>query len=377
MKVLYIIHGGIPYGSNIALLNLLENLIGKGIEPLVIYSKNGLFCQWLQVRNIKMAKIKFGFCIYPSVHTVADTLLFIPRLVKRSYFNRRALVSLKSVVREFQPDIIHTNLGPIDLGFKISQRLGIPHVWHIREYQTLDFSMRPFPSLSTFRSRLRRSDSVISITQGIFDYFAMGNNATVINDGVLPMDYQRFNENKEKFFLFVGKLRESKGIRILIETFISFSKVNNTHNLLIAGDGDARYVSFLKDIVKEAGINDRIQFLGYREDRLYLMARASALVVPSVFEGFGFITVEAIFNGCLVIGNSSGGTREILKQSEGLGLLFSNSAELLKHLIDVSGKAPHSYFPMIRRAQKVARQKYSIEKSASLVFNEYNRLIMK
>jgi glycosyltransferase involved in cell wall biosynthesis len=38
------------------------------------------------------------------------------------------------------------------------------------------------------------------------------------------------------------------------------------------------------------------------------MAHATALIVSSYHEGFGFITVEAMFNGCLVIGNNKGGT---------------------------------------------------------------------
>ena len=40
------------------------------------------------------------------------------------------------------------------------------------------------------------------------------------------------------------------------------------------------------------------------------MSKALALFVPSSFEGFGFITVEAMFCGCLVIGRNTGGTKE-------------------------------------------------------------------
>jgi len=49
-----------------------------------------------------------------------------------------------------------------------------------------------------------------------------------------------------------------------------------------------------------------------RDDVYAIMSRATALIVPSHFEGFGRITAEAMFNGCLVAGYNSAGTREIL-----------------------------------------------------------------
>ena len=55
---------------------------------------------------------------------------------------------------------------------------------------------------------------------------------------------------------------------------------------------------------------DNVKFLGIRKDIYSLMKNAMALVVSSPSEGFGFITVEAMLNGCLVIGRNTAGTKE-------------------------------------------------------------------
>lgn len=57
-------------------------------------------------------------------------------------------------------------------------------------------------------------------------------------------------------------------------------------------------------------IASQVVFLGMRKDIYSLMKDAMALIVPSYWEGFGFITTEAMFNGCLVIGRNTSGTKE-------------------------------------------------------------------
>ena len=65
--------------------------------------------------------------------------------------------------------------------------------------------------------------------------------------------------------------------------------------------------------MSKANASNNLSYLGFRKDVYNLMANATALIVASKCEGFGLITIEAIFNGCFVIGNNSGVTKEILE----------------------------------------------------------------
>jgi len=80
--------------------------------------------------------------------------MFVPRLCRMLLFNLFAESRLLRYIRAINPNIIHSNVGPVHIGCHIARKLYVPHVWHLREYQTPDFNMRPFPSTRWFMKTL-------------------------------------------------------------------------------------------------------------------------------------------------------------------------------------------------------------------------------
>jgi glycosyltransferase involved in cell wall biosynthesis len=291
--------------------------------------------------------------------------------------NTLAQKKLGKVIKKFKPDIIHTNVGPVHIGYNIAKKMGIPHVWHIREYQNLDFNMHFFPTKKSFTRKLNSKFNYnIVITKGLFSYFDMQTNAKVIYDGI-DCSNRILHGNKQKYFLFVGRLEGNKGIHDVINAFISFAKDNRStgYKLLIAGDGKIPYVNKLHKIVKKANLTDRISFFGYRNDVYILMQSATALIVASKCEGFGLITIEAIMNGCLVIGKNAGGTKEIL-ENDNIGILYSSHEELVAAMLAVVTNGIKSYHQIIKKAQQIASVSYTKERNCREVFNVYKRVLM-
>lgn len=375
-KVLYLINHSVPYGANKALINILDEVMPLGVKPFVIMAFDGAMCAELEKRNIKYRIIEHYFSIYPSSCSVRDVFLFFSRLFRTFWVNFHAEKKISKIVKEIKPDVIHTNIGPDHIGFHVACKLHIPHIWHIREYQDLDFNMHTLFSKNGFIKKLQNAENYsIAITKGIFDYFSMTDkNARIIYDGVMKTNEVRFETVKDKYFLFVGRLEEAKGIKNLLEAFIEFCKYDESYDLRIAGTGRLNYTQDLHQIIDDAKLASRIHFLGFREDVYDLMAKATALVVPSRHEGFGFITVEAMFNGCLVIGNDSAGTREILEK-ENLGLLYTGHNELVAAMKIVALNGIESYYPMMRDAQNRAVVLYSQEKNASLIYELYSEIL--
>ena len=133
-------------------------------------------------------------------------------------------------------------------------------------------------------------------------------------------------------------------------------------------------------MVTEAGIDSRVDWLGTRSDVYDLMAHALAEIVPSHFEGFGFITAEAMFNGCLVIGRNIGGTKEqfdngVELTGEEIGIRFEKDQELPAILHSIVQKGIKHYEPMILRAQQVVQQLYTSERNAELIYQFYQYII--
>ncbi|KIP87245.1 hypothetical protein SN15_02675 [Stenotrophomonas maltophilia] len=377
MKVLYIVEGPAPYGANRSLLSLIDYGLSRGIEPLVVGSRRGPFSEWIEARGIPFRAIGHRFSIYPRAHTLLRKLFFLPIFIGFRIINLIALFRLASICRKFKPDVIHTNIGPVSLGHLASKMLGIAHIWHLREYQDLDFGMKFFPSKPYFQRLIASSTHVICVTDAIAEHFGRPGNATVINNGVAPRDAAVLKLPKSDHFLFVGRLEPAKQASKVIRAYIEYAKTSeHPLRLLLAGDGDTNYINSLKELASRVPSGACIEFLGFRNDTSTLMQGARALIVASDNEGFGRITAEAMFNGCLVIGKASGGTADILDadQPRPLGLLFDTQSELSLRLSESAEMDLAEYEFRVLKAQQKAMAYYSTELYGKKILEIYASL---
>ena len=122
----------------------------------------------------------------------------------------------------------------------------------------------------------------------------------------------------EFVFACVGRLHPSKGHKYLIEAVAHLRETHPFIRILIVGDGPLQ-----KELIEEAqarGLGEQIYFLGYRDDVYRILAAGNALVQPSVFEGFGLASAEAMACGLPVISTNLPSIAEVV-QHEKTGLL--------------------------------------------------------
>jgi|LSQX01.2.fsa_nt_gb glycosyltransferase involved in cell wall biosynthesis len=387
MKLLYISHSSEIQGSGRALLNIIQEMIQKGIQVKVIIPKaSGEFFEEINKLNIEYSVQPVVSWIWPRLKTFRDYLLFpyrFVRLITKSLFFYN---SLSKKVKSYQPDIIHTNVGVVHIGHFVAKKLNIPHVWHNREYQDLDFGWKPFPSKRSFFKKLHDlNNHPIEITKGVYNHHNMelNENATIIYDGVFDGTIVNSIElNKSKYFLFVGSISEGKGTTEAVNAFISISKQFPDYELWIAGGGSKSIIDELKSKIIIAGCSEKVHFLGYRKDIYKLMSKATALIVPSRFEGFGFITAEAMYNGCLVIGKNNAGTKEqfdngLNLSGEEIGIRYNTTEELISIMQNLCGKGIEAYHKTIELAQKTVIELYSTQKNANEIYNYYKKILNK
>lgn len=387
MRVLFVTSSTILHGgASKAFMQMLMGLISMGVKPLVIFpDKNGLY-QLLQAKNINCIALNYRMSVYPWSKSLKDRLLFIPRLFGRIIVNNIATIQLISIIKHFKPDIIHTNVSVMAIGYYAARLLKIPHVWHIREYGDLDFKLYYYPTSKVQRNRYKRNYSyTICITKDVQKHHQLEHtkSSKVIYDGVLSFSEQVYMKNKKPYLLFAGRLEQAKGIMPLIDAYAQYCKQHLFPlPLYLAGSGTPEYTQLIKDKIQDYEIEDKIKLLGMRNDILSLYKEAKTLIVPSLSEGFGFITAEAMFSGCLVIGNDIAGTKEQFDNGleltgKEIALRYTTQEQLVQHLINVTNELTEHYEQMILRGQQVAIQLYSSEQHTQSVFKFYKEIISR
>ena len=106
----------------------------------------------------------------------------------------------------------------------------------------------------------------------------------------------------------VGRFALQKNHRFLIETFAALTAILPTAQLVLVGEGE-----LLDDtlaLVDKLGLEDRVHYLGTRQDVPALMQAFDLLLLPSFFEGLPVVGVEAQAAGLPVV-TSTGVTREL------------------------------------------------------------------
>lgn len=383
MKIIYVLHTTDSFtGATKAFIALLSGLVKLGVKPLVIVPDSNGLCDELIRMNVPFKVLSYKMAVYPPCKTVKNKLFFLPMLVKRILWNAYSACKLTRIAKNFAADIIHTNVSVINIGYKVTRRLNIPHIWHIREYGVLDFHYYYYCTRSMHLRKYHQPNSYqVCITKDIMRYNGLDGSycARVIYDGVLPHAAVRFTSDKKPYFLFAGRLEENKGIKDAILAFAYFLKVNpsSSFRLKIAGDTtNVSYRQMLEKLVYDNGVSGRVDFLGMRSDIYDLMYEAYALLVPSYSEGFGFITAEAMFNGCLVIGRDTGGTKEQFGNGfeltgKEIALRFNTTEEMAERMSVVVTEGIESYFSMIYCSQSVVSDLYSLEKYVDSVYSFY------
>lgn len=382
MRILYISNSTSGGGAPTSLSNLLSSLDKKHEIAVVMPSKKGMLYDMTQKLGIKTyAEQAYCLDVWPKV---INPIKLVKRLYSL-YLNQTKIRSyIGEILDDFRPDIVHTNVGPLAIAVQECTKRGIPHVWHMREYQDKDFGMRFFPSKAAFRKMIHQDGNYnLAITQDIFRHWNLREGLDeVIYNGIRRSEEAVVPYVSDKpYFLYAARIEPSKGLMTLLKAYRLYIKNGGTSRLLVVGKPCGLYSIFCKAYVRLAGLSDSVRFAGYRPDVYSLMAGAEAFVMTSLSEGFGLTTAEAMLNRCLVIARNTAGSKEQLDRGFELtgyeiGLRFYDFVQLAAYLHDVESKRNASTFESMKiNAFRTVDELYTVEGYASKVEEFYNKVL--
>ena len=157
---------------------------------------------------------------------------------------------------------------------------------------------------------------------------------TVIWNGIDPDDLQphpgpelkrlraQFAAPDEKLVLLIGRLVYEKGFQLALEAMPTVIERHPETRFLVAGSGT--HEQELRRQAEELVLMENGTFLGWMgDDVLHSLYRiADVCVVPSIYEPFGLVALEAMASGCPCIVADTGGLREVVPHEEA-GLRFT------------------------------------------------------
>jgi D-inositol-3-phosphate glycosyltransferase len=253
------------------------------------------------------------------------------------------------------------------------------------------------------RQVMRAADKIIAATQAeyaqlLWLYQVDENKIIVIPPGV---DLRRFypipaDEAKEyigippcgRMLLFVGRIEPLKGLDVLIEAICLMRqnevfKENPFCLAVIGGEpaensevDDNLEMSRLKELTERAGLGDLVTFLGKKsQDSLpYYYSAAEAVVVPSQYESFGMVALEAMACGTPVVASQIGGLAYLVQDGvTGYTVPVDEPGELARRLTSLL--VDHDLRHRLGKQAIELAQGYAWDKIATRLLSVYQGLV--
>lgn len=290
MKILYVGYSSNLGGIERFLMNVCKNLDREKFEIYMLVFKDKKACNQ---NELEKAGVKFL------------------KITNRKENYRQYIKDLQKIYCENNFDIIHFNImnfslfERILLAKKYSKARLIVHS-HSGSINKVYRKTRILDKLGRFLTRNIEYDR-IACGQNAGEWLFGKKKFVILNNGI-DLETYGFNEmhrrkirnefgikDNEVVIGLVAKLEEQKNPRFLVDLFYEYKKLNKNSKLLFIGEGSLEQE--LRERTRNLGIQDKVFFLGRRNDAEKIYSAMDIFIMPSWFEGFSIALVEAQANG--------------------------------------------------------------------------------
>lgn len=308
MKVLTIISKLEMGGIEKTLLSCLPHLSSKGVEIFVLCDVGGQLDDEYKKCGAKIISFNGQ---------------------KKPFFDARRL---KEVLRNEKFDIVHSRYGHTSgLFAKVCHDLGVPLIVSIHNEKAMfRNNWKNNPILNKVRNlylsyhkylTIKYAKIILGHSKTNLNYFQDCPNKykkklQVIYNGV---DYSKFlnypalksdRDNNlqnirisaQKIFVHIGKFKEQKNHKFLIDIFKRLNATENNYHLMLLGEGPL--INNIKDYVVLNGLEHHVHFIGLETNIAPYLRVSDVFLFPSIYEGFGNVLLEAQY-AKLIIGASN------------------------------------------------------------------------
>ncbi|HWD11476.1 MAG TPA: glycosyltransferase family 4 protein [Solirubrobacteraceae bacterium] len=387
MKVLYVNHTAAVSGGERSLLSLLSGL-PDSVDALVA-APRGQLQATVRALGVPVATITgtAGSLRLHPAHT--------PRAVAEMAL---AAAQVRRLARRSASDVLHANSIRAGLVLALARAPGVPTVVHVRD-------CLPPGALSTATLRLIAASATTVIANSRYTASSVLSAAPAARVEVIynPVDLQRWDPARldrgaararlgevvagRLLLGVVAQLSPWKGQDTAIEALRLLREEGRDAHLLLIGSAkfvarstrfdNERYVAHLHALAAAAGLEDRISWLGEREDVPELVRALDVLLLPSWEEPFGRSLIEAMALGVPVIATNVGGPAEILDDGVEGWLLAPRDPAPWARAIAGLADDPQRAAEIGRAGRRRVEERFALERHVTAVLALYARVVAR
>lgn len=253
-----------------------------------------------------------------------DSISDFSRIPKTNFFlwQYNYKRSLKKYIKTYgKPDIIHANDDMAYLALRVAKPHNIPVVVSQHWTKLLNQNLGPIDRFM-FKYIFKHAAAILPVNkfaQPEYEKrgFVSPNLIWLPNSFNDQIFYEDKSIQRDKFFLHVSGLTHTKNIEDLLTGFKKFSSNNKEYTLKILG-GSASAIAEKSKIVDQLGLQDSVSFEGHQTKDYVAgqMRRCAAFVLPSSYETFGCVLMEAKACGAPIITTRVGGIPGVLAEGD-------------------------------------------------------------
>ncbi len=313
---------------------LAEHLVGEGVEVHVLTRGGG---------HLPLEEERHGVIVHRvrEPEFPKDVNAFV-RWVDAMNTDMRELGA--ELCERFEFDVVHSHDWLVAGASEMVARR-FEHPWlttvHATEFGRHQGWVQHHPQShihAVERAMVRRADRVITCSHYMRSHVSAvfgvsPARVTVIPNGIDPRDLEpvvsdlsglraRFADPSERLVLLVGRLVYEKGFHLALDALAPVIRRLGDVRFVVAGTGTAE--AELKRQARRLRLTRHGTFLGWvGDDMLHSLYRVADLcIVPSIYEPFGLVALEAMASGCLCVVADTGGLREVVPGDGTVGVRF-------------------------------------------------------
>ncbi len=300
-----------------------------------------------------------------------------------------------TIVRDFQPDIVHSHLFEAEVLSRFKPYPSIVYITHVHDniVQLENFIFHK-PYIKKILNRFEKywitkqyrkvNNQFISISKDTTHFLKVSLRNNKLSDAIYELsnaiDFEQFYYAGEKkitqkiILIAVGSLVEKKNQQLLLQIAYLLKNKGIDFEMQILGDGPKR--TFLENEINKLGLSNQVFLLGNVNDVPSYLRQATFFIHTALYEPFGLVLLEAMASGVPVISLDGKGNRDIILNGKNGYLLQENDPTMfVSKIIDLIND--HEKYQSISKYARTFAENYDIKKYVEKLVDYYKLLYLE